>query len=66
MASVDNDGNRWRTVILVVAPAVLLAAFVTHSYLPGRLPNDAAVAEATWTVRPAGDGYTSPPAWHPA
>jgi hypothetical protein len=29
MASVDNDGNRWRTVILVVAPAVLLAAFVT-------------------------------------
>jgi hypothetical protein len=46
MASVDNDGNRWRTVILVVAPAVLLAAFVTHSYLPGRLPNDAAVAEA--------------------
>jgi hypothetical protein len=46
MASVDNDGNRWRAVILVVAPAVLLAAFVTHSYLPGRLPNDAAVAEA--------------------
>jgi MFS family permease len=46
MASVDNDSNSWRTVILVVAPAVLLAAFVTHAYLPGRLPNDAAVAEA--------------------
>lgn len=46
MASIDSGSTQWRTIILVVAPAVLLAAFVTHSYLPGRLPNDAAVAEA--------------------
>ena len=46
MASIDRGRTQWRTIILVVAPAVLLAAFVTHSYLPGRLPNEAAVAEA--------------------
>jgi hypothetical protein len=46
MASIDSDRARWRTVILVVAPAVLLAALVTHPYLSGRLPNDAAVAAA--------------------
>ena len=46
MASIDRDRTRWRTVILVVAPAVLLAALVTHPYLSGRLPNDAAVAAA--------------------
>jgi hypothetical protein len=46
MASIDSGRNRWRTAILVVAPAALLAAFVTHPHLPGRLPNDAAVAAA--------------------
>jgi MFS family permease len=46
MASVDSDGNRWRTVILVAAPAALLAALVAHPYLAGRLPNDAEVAAA--------------------
>ncbi|CAN5597444.1 hypothetical protein BH20ACT21_BH20ACT21_14940 [soil metagenome] len=46
MASIDSDRTQWRTVILVVAPAVLLAALVTHPYLSGRLPNDAAVAAA--------------------
>jgi hypothetical protein len=46
VASIDSGRTQWRTIILVVAPAVLLAAFMTHSYLPGRLPNDAAVAEA--------------------
>jgi hypothetical protein len=46
MASVDNDGNRWRTVILVAAPAALFAALVAHPYLSGRLPNDADVAVA--------------------
>lgn len=46
MATVDIGSNRWRTTIVVVAPVVLLAAFVTHPYLSGRLPNDAGVAEA--------------------
>jgi hypothetical protein len=46
VASIDSDRTQWRTIILVVAPTVLLAALVTHSYLPGRLPNDAAVAKA--------------------
>jgi hypothetical protein len=46
MGSIDRDRTRWRTVILVVAPTVLLAALVTHPYLSGRLPNDAAVAAA--------------------
>jgi hypothetical protein len=46
MASVDNDGNRWRTIILVAAPAALFAALVAHPYLSGRLPNDGEVAVA--------------------
>ena len=46
MASVDIGRNRWRTAIVVVAPVVLLAVFVAHPYLSGRLPNDAGVAEA--------------------
>jgi hypothetical protein len=46
MASIDSGRNQWRTIILVVAPAVLLAALVAHPYLSGRLPNDAEVAEA--------------------
>ena len=46
MATVDIGGHRWRTTVVIAAPVVLLAAFVTHPYLSGRLPNDAAVAEA--------------------
>ncbi len=46
MASTDSNRNQWRTVILVVAPVMLLAAFLTHPYLSGRLPNDAEVATA--------------------
>lgn len=37
---------KWGAVILVIAPAVLLASFVYHPYLPGVLPNPTAVAEA--------------------
>lgn len=37
---------RWRAVIVAVAPAVLAAGFIYHPYLPGVLPNNAAVAEA--------------------
>lgn len=46
MSSTDDATSRWRTAVLVVAPAVLLAAFLAHPYLAGRLPNDAAVATA--------------------
>jgi hypothetical protein len=46
MASVKSDNDQWRTVILVAAPAVLLATLVAHPYLAGRLPNDSAVAAA--------------------
>jgi hypothetical protein len=46
MASTGLATNRWRTAIVVVAPAVLAAALVTHPYLPGRLPNDSEVAAA--------------------
>lgn len=46
MATVDIARTQWRTTALVVAPVALLAAFVTHPYLSGRLPNDAGVAEA--------------------
>jgi hypothetical protein len=44
MGSVGIGRNQWRTTVMVVAPAVLLAALVTHPYLSGRLPNDAGVA----------------------
>ena len=46
MTRVDIGRNQWRVAILIVAPVVLLAAFVTHPYLAGRLPNDAEVAAA--------------------
>jgi len=46
MASVDIGRNGWRTAVVVVAPVVLLAVFVAHPYLAGRLPDDAGVAEA--------------------
>src|SRR5918992_6193918 len=53
MTGVDIGRNQWRVAILIVAPVVLLAAFVTHPYLAGRLPNDAEVAAAV------ADGTTS-------
>ena len=46
MESIGIGRKQWRTAILLLAPAVLLAAFVTHPYLSGRLPNDAEVAAA--------------------
>jgi hypothetical protein len=46
MASVKSDNDQWRSVILVAAPAALLAALVAHPYLSGRLPNDGEVAAA--------------------
>jgi hypothetical protein len=45
MAQTDTV-NAWRRATLVVAPTTLFAAFVAHPYLPGRLPDHAAVAAA--------------------
>jgi hypothetical protein len=45
MAAVDIGRHRWRTAVVAVAPVVLLAVFVAHPYLSGRLPDDAGVAE---------------------
>jgi hypothetical protein len=42
----ETTRARVRAATVAVAPVVLLAAFVWHPYLPGRLPNDAAVAAA--------------------
>lgn len=38
--------TRFRPAIVAIAPAALLGALVWHPYLSGRLPNDAAVADA--------------------
>lgn len=44
-ATVDSVA-RWRAVVVAVTPLLLLVAFLWHPYIPGRLPNDTAVAEA--------------------
>lgn len=46
MALTDTTASRLRAVIVAVTPVFLLAAFVSHPYVPGRLPNNAAVADA--------------------
>lgn len=38
--------SRTRAAIVAIAPAVLLAVLAAHPFLPGRLPNELAVAEA--------------------
>ncbi len=42
----DTRRSSYEVVIVALAPAALFLALVAHPYLPGRLPNDAAVAEA--------------------
>ncbi len=38
--------GRWAALSRGVGPALLLVAFLWHPPIPGRLPDDAAVAEA--------------------
>lgn len=38
--------ERWAAIVTGVGPVLLLAAFLWHPPIPGRLPDDAAVAEA--------------------
>jgi hypothetical protein len=42
----ETRRSTYEVIIVALAPAVLFVALVAHPYLPGRLPNDAAVAEA--------------------
>lgn len=42
----DTTISRYRSAIVAVAPVVMLAAALWHPHIPGRLPNDAAVATA--------------------
>jgi hypothetical protein len=42
----DTRRYSYEAIIAVLAPAALFAALVAHPYLPGRLPNEAAVAAA--------------------
>jgi ethanolamine transporter EutH len=42
----ESTTSRLRAVVTALAPLALLAAFVWHPYIPGRLPNAPAVAEA--------------------
>jgi hypothetical protein len=42
----DTRRYSYEAIIAALAPAALFAALVAHPYLPGRLPNEAAVAAA--------------------
>jgi hypothetical protein len=42
----DTTRSRYRAAIVAIAPIALLAAFLWHPYIPGRLPNEAAIAAA--------------------
>jgi len=42
----NNPRSRSRATIVALAPAVLLFSLAAHQFLPGRLPNTGAVAEA--------------------
>jgi hypothetical protein len=48
----ERTTSRLRAVITALAPLALLAAFVWHPYIAGRLPNDSAIAAAV------ADGHT--------
>ena len=41
--------RRWQAGTVAITPVLLMAAFLWHPYLPGRLPNDAVVAAAVRT-----------------
>ncbi|MGH3474077.1 MAG: hypothetical protein ACRDOT_04105 [Aeromicrobium sp.] len=41
-----NNADQARAVVVAIAPIALLVAMLSHPYLPGRLPDHAAVAEA--------------------
>ena len=42
----DTRRYRYEALVVALAPAVFFVALVAHPYLPGRLPNDAAIAAA--------------------
>ena len=46
MENFDGTRSVTRATVVAIAPALLFAAMIWHPYLPGRLPDHAAVAEA--------------------
>jgi hypothetical protein len=46
METFSKTGSATRAAIIAIAPVLLLAAMIWHPYIPGRLPNNAAIAEA--------------------
>lgn len=42
----DTRRSRYEVIIVALAPVALLGALAAHPYLPGRLPDDGAIAEA--------------------
>ena len=46
MTTFSRRTSDTRAIIVAIAPVLLLVAMVSHPYLPGRLPDHAAVAEA--------------------
>ena len=46
MKSHSNAASDTRAAVVAIAPIALLVAMISHPYLPGRLPDHAAVAEA--------------------
>ncbi len=42
----DTSRARSQAAIVAIAPAVLVASLVTHPFIPGRLPDSAAIAQA--------------------
>jgi len=44
--STNSNADQARAVVVAIAPIALLVAMLSHPYLPGRLPDHAAVAEA--------------------
>ncbi len=42
----NSSADQARAAVVAIAPVALLVAMLSHPYLPGRLPDNAAVAEA--------------------
>jgi hypothetical protein len=42
----DTSRSRYQSIIVAIAPAALAVTLVAHPHIPGRLPNNAAVAAA--------------------
>jgi hypothetical protein len=46
METFSKPGSAKRAVVVAVAPVLLLASMIWHPFIPGRLPNNAEIAQA--------------------